>query len=44
MGFLVSSNFIHILSARVKAVVYGINTIRGIATPIIGTPEELMEV
>jgi hypothetical protein len=44
MDFLVSWNFIHILSARVKAVVYDINTMRGIATPIICTPEELMEV
>jgi predicted nucleic acid-binding protein len=44
MDFLVSWNFTHILSARVRAVVQNINTIRGISTPIICTPEELMEV
>ncbi|MFQ5998636.1 MAG: type II toxin-antitoxin system VapC family toxin, partial [Candidatus Bathyarchaeia archaeon] len=44
MDFLVSWNFTHILSARVKAVIYEINTIQGISTPIICTPEELMEV
>jgi len=44
MDFLVSWNFTHILSARVRAVIQDINTIRGISTPIICTPEELMEV
>ena len=44
MDFLVSWNFAHILSARVRAVIQDINTIRGISTPIICTPEELMEV
>ena len=44
MDFLVSWNFAHILSARVRAVIQEINTIRGISTPIICTPEELMEV
>ncbi|MBL7177226.1 MAG: type II toxin-antitoxin system VapC family toxin [Desulfobacteraceae bacterium] len=43
MDFLVSWNFSHILSARVRAVIQEINTIRGISTPIICTPEELME-
>jgi len=44
MDFLVSWNFTHILSARVRAVIQDINAIRGISTPIICTPEELMEV
>jgi hypothetical protein len=44
MDFLVSWNFAHILNARVRAVIQDINTIRGIHTPIICTPEELMEV
>ena len=44
MDFLVSWNFAHILSARVRAIIQDINTIRGISTPIICTPEELMEV
>jgi len=44
MDFLVSWNFTHILSARVRTVIQDINTIRGISTPIICTPEELMEV
>jgi len=44
MDFLVSWNFTHILSARVRVVIQDINTIRGISTPIICTPEELMEV
>lgn len=43
MDFLVSWNFSHILSARVRAVIQEINTIRGISTPIICVPEELME-
>ena len=34
MDFLVSWNFTHILSARVRAVIQDINTIRGISTPI----------
>ena len=44
MDFLVSWNFTHILSAHVRAVVQDINTIQGISTPIICTPEEVMEV
>jgi hypothetical protein len=43
MDFLVSWNFNHILNARVRATIHEINTIRGIMTPIICTPEELME-
>lgn len=44
MDFLVSWNFTHILSGLVRAVVQEINTVKGISTPIICTPEELMEV
>lgn len=44
MDFLVSWNFTHILSARVKSAIYEINALLGITTPIICTPEELMEV
>lgn len=44
MDFLVSWNFTHILSARVKAVIQRINSIQRISTPMICTPEELMEV
>ena len=44
MDFLVSWNFAHILNARVRSSIYEINTIREISTPIICTPEELMEV
>jgi len=43
MDFLVSWNFGHILNPRVKAVVQQLNTRRGISTPLICTPEELME-
>ena len=43
MDFLVSWNFGHILNPRVKAVVQQLNTRRGIGTPLICTPEELME-
>ncbi|MBI2952003.1 type II toxin-antitoxin system VapC family toxin [bacterium] len=44
MDFLVSWNFTHILGARVRGALHEINTLRGITTPIICTPEELMEV
>jgi hypothetical protein len=44
MDFLASWNFAHILSARVRSVIYSINTMREIDTPIICTPEELLEV
>ena len=44
MDFLVSWNFTHILSARVREVVQNINTLREISTPLICSPEELMEV
>ena len=44
VDFLVSWNFSHILAARVRSVIQNINIIRGISTPIICTPEEVMEV
>ena len=44
MDFLVSWNFAHILAAPVKAMIQNINTSRSIRTPIICSPEELMEV
>lgn len=43
MDFLVSWNFGHILNPRVKAVVQRINAAQGISTPLICTPEELLE-
>ncbi len=44
MDFLVTWNFGHILNPRVRTVVQAINTVQGISTPIMCTPEELMEV
>jgi predicted nucleic acid-binding protein len=44
IDFLVSWNFAHILSPRVREVVQSINTARGISSPLICSPEELMEV
>jgi predicted nucleic acid-binding protein len=44
MDFLVSWNFSHILSATIRTIIQDINTSRGIHTPFICTPEELMEV
>jgi len=43
MDFLVSWNFGHILNPKVKSVVQRRNTLLGIDTPLICTPEELME-
>ncbi len=43
IDFLVSWNFAHILGARTRAIVHSTNSIRGISTPVICTPEELME-
>lgn len=43
MDFLVSWNFGHILNPRVRAVVQRINAAQGIGTPLICTPEELLE-
>jgi len=43
MDYLVSWNCAHIVAARVRRVVHEINADRGIQTPVICTPEELME-
>jgi predicted nucleic acid-binding protein len=44
IDYLVSWNCIHIASARVRKIVERINEKHGIDTPVICTPEELMEV
>ena len=44
IDFLVSWNCIHIVNGRVRMVLEEINSRHGIRTPIICTPEELMEV
>jgi hypothetical protein len=43
-GAFVTWNCKHIAGGRVRAIVQRINDRRGIATPVICTPEELMEV
>ena len=43
MDFLVSWNFIHIVGARPRAIIQGINYRKQIETPLICTPEELLE-
>jgi predicted nucleic acid-binding protein len=43
MDFLVSWNCTHIVSGRVKKIIEEINSANGIRTPIVCTPEELME-
>lgn len=44
MDFLVSWNCTHIASGRVRMILEQVNAVFGIRTPIICTPEELMEV
>ena len=44
MDFLVTWNFSHILNAHVRSSIGKINTVRELGTPIICSPEELMEV
>jgi predicted nucleic acid-binding protein len=44
MDYLVTWNCTHIAGAKVKLVVQGVNAARGIESPIICTPEELMEI
>ena len=44
IDYLVSWNCTHIVSGRTRMIVEEINSIQGIRTPIICTPEELMEV
>ena len=43
MDFLVSWNCTHIVNGRIKLLIEEINAGQGIRTPIICTPEELME-
>ncbi len=43
MDYLVSWNCTHITAGRVRAIVEAVNDKKGYATPIICTPEELME-
>lgn len=43
MDFLISWNCSHIVSGRVKRIIEEINSANGIRTPIVCTPEELME-
>jgi len=44
MDFLVSWNFTHILGAIVRVKIQNTNITRGILTPMICTPEKLMEI
>ena len=44
MDFLISWNCTHIVNGRIKMIIEEINAKFGIRTPIICTPEELMEV
>jgi predicted nucleic acid-binding protein len=43
MDYIVSWNFTHLLNPIVRRIVTEINSDRGIETPVICTPEELME-
>lgn len=43
MDYLLSWNFIHIAGARPRAIVQALNYRMGIVTPVICTPEELLE-
>ena len=43
MDYLLSWNFIHIAGARPRAIVQTLNYRMGIHTPVICTPEELLE-
>lgn len=43
MDFLLSWNFLHIVGAKPRAIIEQINYKKGIKTPILCTPEELME-
>lgn len=44
MDYLVSWNCTHIASGRVQKVLIGVNNAKDLQTPILCTPEELMEV
>lgn len=43
MDFLLSWNFLHIVGAKPRAIIEQINYNKGIKTPVLCTPEELME-
>jgi len=43
MDYLVTWNCKHIASARVRKLIEDFNDVRGLATPVICTPEELLE-
>lgn len=43
MDYLVSWNFMHIVGARPRKIIDEINYQKGIKSPILCTPEELME-
>ncbi len=43
MDFLLSWNFLHIVGAKPRVIIEQINYKKGIKTPILCTPEELME-
>ena len=43
MDYLLSWNFIHIVGARPRSIIQAVNYYKGIDTPIICTPEELLE-
>lgn len=44
LDYLVSGNSMHVVSGRVRMIIEEVNAQFGIRTPIICTPEELMEV
>jgi predicted nucleic acid-binding protein len=43
MDFLLSWNFLHIVGAKPRVIIEQINYKKGIKTPVLCTPEELME-
>lgn len=43
IDYLVSWNFKHILSGTVKNMIQSINIVQGFVTPILCTPEEMLE-
>ena len=44
IDYLVSWNCTHIVNGRIRMIIEEINSSQGIRTPVISTPEELMEV
>ena len=44
MDYLISWNCTHIAAGRVRSIIESINNEKGFLTPVICTPEELMEV